>query len=285
MTDAVVSLADYDHFIALVKLRLGIDLGSGKAYLLQSRLQAIASTEGYRDVDALLHAIRIAPEPRFVDAAVDALTTNETLFFRDQVPFDQLKTLLAQIAAERPKIPIRIWCAACSTGQEPYSIAMLVEEESSRLQGARVEIVATDVSPKCLEKARTGIYSQFEAQRGLTIQRLMRHFDQGPAGWTLKPALRAAVTWKRLNLLDDLRTMGQFDIVFCRNVLIYFERSRKQDVLSRVANQMREGGTLFLGAAETTFGLCAAFAAAGGAHGAHIKQAHVGSFPAVASAR
>ena len=264
---------DYAHFVALVKTRLGIDLGPDKAYLLNSRLQSIANTEGFEDVAALLQAVRVRPDPRFVDAAVEALTTNETLFFRDVVPFEQLRVLLAKLAAARPSAPIRIWCAACSTGQEPYSIAMLAEEESPRLLGARVEILATDVSPRCLEIARAGVYSQFEAQRGLSIQRLARHFEQNGAGWVIKPALRAMVTWKRLNLMENFRGVGQFDIVFCRNVLIYFERQTKREILTRIATQMHDGATLFLGAAETTLGVCDAFDSAGVAHGSHIKRA------------
>jgi chemotaxis protein methyltransferase CheR len=263
---------DYAHFVALVKARLGIDLGPDKAYLLKSRLQSIANTEGHADVEALLAAIRARPEARFVESAIEALTTNETLFFRDNTPFDRLKILLDTYAATNSKVPLRIWCAACSTGQEPYSIAMLAHEESARHLGMKVEITASDVSPLCLAKARAGIYSQFEAQRGLTIQRLMRHFDQAAGGWQIKPDLKAMVTWKQLNLMEDFRGVGQFDIVFCRNVLIYFDRAKKREILSRIADQMRDGGSLFLGAAETTLGLSDAFEAGGGAHGCHTKK-------------
>jgi chemotaxis protein methyltransferase CheR len=268
-----MNTTDYTYFVALVKTRLGIDLGPDKAYLLKSRLQPIADTEGLADVGALLSAIRLSPERRIVDSAIEALTTNETLFFRDVAPFERLKSMLEQRAAAHPAAPLRIWCAACSTGQEPYSIAMLIQEEAPRLQGMRVEIVASDVSPLCLEKAGLGIYSHFEAQRGLSIQRLARHFNQGATGWEIKPALKAMVSWKHINLMEDFRGIGQFDIVFCRNVLIYFERAKKREILDRIALQLRDGGSLFLGAAETTLNVSDVFDAAGGAHGCHTKRA------------
>lgn len=265
------SVSDHQRFFQLVKARTGIELTESKLYLLQSRLLPIAATEGLDSVEALLASFRLKPDPRVLDSAIDAMTTNETLFFRDQTPFDHLKAELIRLAALKRPEPIRIWSAACSTGQEPYSIAMLVAEEAPNLMGARVEIVGSDVSDRCLAKARSGLYSQFEVQRGLTIQRLVRHFGQQDGAWAVKPELKQSIIWKSVNLMSDFRNIGRFDIVFCRNVLIYFDRATKRDVLTRIGAQVRDGGLLLLGAAETTLGLCECFRSEPQAHGAHVK--------------
>lgn len=262
---------DYDHFTALLKQRSGIELGAEKAYLLESRLRAVAGTAGHASVDDLLRAIRVMPVEKVLEAAIEAMTTNETFFFRDNTPFDQLKGLLPDLVKARGGLPLRIWCAACSTGQEPYSIAMMMEEEAARIPGLRAEILATDLSERCLTKARAGLYSQFEAQRGLTIQRLVRHFEQGPDGFRIKPALRAAVRWRSLNLLTDFRHLGVFDVVFCRNVLIYFDRPTKGAILTKIADRMTGDSRLFLGAAETVLGISQAFQSVPGAHGLYAK--------------
>lgn len=259
---------DYAHFATLVKARAGIDLGAQKDYLIDARLQSLATAEGHADVAALLGAIRVQAAPRVVDAALDAMTTNETLFFRDAKPFEQLAEALIERAAPRRGAQIRIWSAACSTGQEPYSIAMTAAETAPRLGGATVSILATDISERCLAYGREGVYTAFEAQRGLSPERLERHFEPAGGGaWRVREPLRQAIRWQKVNLLERVQLLGRFDIVLCRNVLIYFDPATKSAVLERIAAQMAPDGVLLLGGSETTAGLSARFRPTPGAPG------------------
>jgi chemotaxis protein methyltransferase CheR len=189
------------------------------------------------------------------------MTTNESFFYRDKIPFDHfsgaiMPGLLAARARERR---IRIWCAAASTGQEPYSLAMCLKEMKEKIAGWRVEIIGTDLSTEVLEKAKAGIYSQFEVQRGLPIQMLVKHFTQTGDTWQISPEIRAMVQYRPLNLLADFSHLGTFDVVFCRNVLIYFDQETKIGVLNRIAKLLTPDGFLVLGAAETVVGLTDAF--------------------------
>ena len=192
---------------------------------------------------------------------VEAMTTNETFFFRDKIPFDHFKdsVLPDLIKARANRKSLRIWCAAASTGQEPYSLAMILKDFAQALSGWRVEIVATDLSLEVLEKCKSGIYSQFEVQRGLPIQKLVTHFKQIGETWQLNADIRAMVQFKPLNLLNDFSILGKFDVIFCRNVLIYFEQATKADVLNRMMKANEADGYLFLGAAETVVGLTDAY--------------------------
>ena len=194
-------------------------------------------------------------------AVTEAMTTNETFFFRDRIPFDHLRdTILPVLIAARAREKrIRIWCSAAAAGQEPYSIAMLLQAMAPQLAGFRVDILATDLSSEVIERAKAGIYSQFEVQRGLPIQLLVKHFSKNGDGWEIAPELRAMVQFRTLNLLHDFSPLGQFDVVFCRNVLIYFDQPTKSAVLHRVARQMPDESYLILGAAETVVGLTDAF--------------------------
>jgi chemotaxis protein methyltransferase CheR len=192
---------------------------------------------------------------------VEAMTTNESFFYRDKIPFDHFRDtimpgLLAARARERR---LRIWCAAASTGQEPYSLAMCLKEMKDKLAGWRVEILGTDLSTEVLEKAKAGVYSQFEVQRGLPIQMLVKHFSQVGDTWHISPEIRAMVQYRPLNLLSDFAHLGSFDVVFCRNVLIYFDQETKIGVLNRIARLLDPDGFLVLGAAETVVGLTDAF--------------------------
>lgn len=245
-------------FAELLHQRTGILIDETKDYLVKTRLAPIAGTSGYADIDALIDAIRERPEGRLVDAALDAMTTNETFFFRDQTPFEVLRTVLAD-PERRGGGPIRIWSAAASTGQEAYSIAMLCDEFPHLSAENAVEIVGTDISQSCLTKAAAGVYSSFEIQRGLPIQKLARYFEKDGESWRAKEALRSKVTWRRHNLMDSPWALGRFDIVFCRNVLIYFDVPTRRKILELVAGQMKSGGHLFLGASETTLGVTNAF--------------------------
>ena len=192
---------------------------------------------------------------------VEAMTTNETFFFRDKIPFDHLRetVLPALLKARANRRSLRIWCAASSTGQEPYSIAMCLKEYGARLSGWRVEILATDLSQGVLEKSRSGIFSQFEVQRGLPIQMLVRHFTQVGELWQLNADIRAMVQHRQLNLLQDFSHLGTFDVIFCRNVLIYFDPDTKAGIFDRLAKSLDADGMLVLGAAESVVGISDAF--------------------------
>ena len=262
---------DFDHFCRLVQARSGIVLSPDKAYLVQSRLEPVARAEKLMDVQALLAAVRVGAPTSLVGRCIDAMATHESLFFRDSKPFDALRQrILARLHAARPAgAPLRIWSAAASTGQEAYSIAMVIQEMASTLGSRRVDILGTDIAREPLQRARDGVYSQFEIQRGLPMQALVRHFDKDDGQWRIKPNLRSAVTFREWNLLADIRPLGQFDIVFCRNVLIYFDAPTKTRVLEAIAKQLTPDGVLFLGGAETVLGLTESLRAIQGEPGAY----------------
>jgi chemotaxis protein methyltransferase CheR len=199
-------------------------------------------------------------EPLVVDV-VSAMMTHESFFFRDKLPFEQLRDVMipALMAARQSQRRIRIWCAAASTGQEPYSVAMALKEMGKTLDGWRIEIMASDLSAEVLEKAKAGIYSQFEVQRGLPIQLLVKYFAQVGETWQVVPDIRSMVQFRTLNLLSDFLHLGSFDVILCRNVLIYFDQDAKISVFERLARVTERDGYLVLGAAETVVGLTDAF--------------------------
>src|SRR5262245_36574260 len=192
---------------------------------------------------------------------VEAMTTNETFFFRDKVPFEHFRdAIMPEVLKLRAaRRSIRIWCAAGSTGQEPYSLAMSLKEMGAALAGRRVDIVATDLSTEVLEKSNSEIHSQVEVQRGLPIQLLVKYFKQSGELWQINPELRTMVQHRQLNLLHDFSQLGTFDVVFCRNVLIYFDQETKINIFGRLAKVMEGDGFLVLGAAETVVGLTDVF--------------------------
>ena len=249
---------DYRFLADLLKRGSGLALGDGKEYLLESRLPPVATRFGLADLPALVGALRTRSTPDLVKAVCDAMTTGETLFFRDNAPFQALeKQLIPEILprARAQGRAIRIWCAACSTGQEPYSIAMIMDQMKGVLGTTRVEIVASDYAAPTLARAKEGIYNQFEVQRGLPVQLLVKHFKQVPAGFQVTDALRNSITFREQNLLQPFTALGTFDVVFVRNVLIYFDSNTKRDVLERIARQLTPGGTVLLGGTENTLGL------------------------------
>ena len=251
---------DYDYLRKLLKDRSGLVLSVDKQYLVESRLTPLARKAGIASLGELVAKLRSNNERLAVDV-VEAMTTNESFFYRDKIPFDHFRDtimpgLLAARARERR---LRIWCAAASTGQEPYSLAMCLKEMKDKLAGWRVEILGTDLSTEVLEKAKAGVYSQFEVQRGLPIQMLVKHFSQVGDTWHISPEIRAMVQYRPLNLLSDFAHLGSFDVVFCRNVLIYFDQETKIGVLNRIARLLDPDGFLVLGAAETVVGLTDAF--------------------------
>lgn len=243
----------------LLQSRAGIALGREKGYLLDSRLGPVARRHGLDDADALAAAVATGDDALATEI-VDAMLNNETLFFRDGVPFDMLRdtVLPALRSARRSSRRLRIWCAAGSTGQEPYSLAMLINSDPA-WTGWKVEIVATDLSARALARAAAGLYSQFEVQRGLPIQMLLRYFDQEADGWRLCERIRNMVRFEQLNLCRPFAHLGLFDVVLCRNVLMYFDVTTKTEVLARLRRQMQADATLVLGAAETVLGMSAEF--------------------------
>jgi chemotaxis protein methyltransferase CheR len=255
-----VTPADYDFLRRLLKERSGLDLPADKQYLVESRLLPLARRVGLSGIPDLVQKTKGGGEALITDV-VQAMTTNETFFFRDKVPFDHLSgTILpALLSARASRKQLRIWSAASSTGQEPYSIAMCLKEKAAELAGWRIEIVATDLSQEVLEKSKAGIYSQFEVQRGLPIQLLVKYFTQKGELWQLNADIRAMVTHRQLNLLQDFSHLGKFDVIFCRNVLIYFDQETKLSIFQRLAKMMEVDGMLMLGAAETVVGVTDTF--------------------------
>ena len=253
---------DFDYLRKVLRERSGLVLSAEKQYLAESRLLPVARKHGFAGLGELVGKLKgtAAFAPLTVEV-VEAMTTNESFFFRDKVPFDHFRDTImpALMAARAREKRIRIWCTAAATGQEPYSLAMSLKAIGAALAGWRVEIIATDISNEVLEKAKAGIYNQFEVQRGLPIQQLVKFFSQVGEAWQIAPEIRAMVQFRPLNLLNDFSSLGTFDVVFCRNVLIYFGQETKVDVLNRIAHQMPPDGYLVLGAAETVVGLTDVF--------------------------
>ena len=247
---------EYEFLRKLLKERSGLELSSDKHYLVESRLIPLARKGGLAGIPELVQKIK-AGNAALTSEVVEAMTTNETFFFRDKIPFDHLReTMLpALMKARAQRRALRIWCAASSTGQEPYSIAMCLKEMGQALSGWRVEILGTDLSQGVLEKSKAGIFSQFEVQRGLPIQLLVKYFAQIGEMWQLNPEIRAMVQHRQLNLLQDFSHLGMFDIIFCRNVLIYFDLDTKIGIFDRLVKVLEPDGVLALGAAESVVGI------------------------------
>jgi chemotaxis protein methyltransferase CheR len=255
-----VTPLDYEFLRKFLKERSGLDLSSDKQYLVESRLTPLARRAGLSGIAELVQKMKGGPEALTSDVA-EAMTTNETFFFRDKIPFENLgETILPMmLQARASRRALRIWCAASSTGQEPYSIAMCLKEIGSMLAGWRIEILATDLSHGVLEKSQAGIFSQFEVQRGLPIQMLVKHFTRVGELWQLNADIRAMVQHRQLNLLHDFSHLGSFDVIFCRNVLIYFDQDTKAGIFDRLARVIEPDGVLTLGAAESVVGISDAF--------------------------
>jgi chemotaxis protein methyltransferase CheR len=255
-----VTPLDFEYLRNFLKEQSGLDLAVDKQYLVESRLIPLARKAGLSGINDLVQKIKTGAEALIVDV-VEAMTTNETFFFRDKTPFDHLRDTVipALVQARAARRSLRIWCAAGSTGQEPYSIAMCLKEYGAALAGWRTEIIATDLSNEVLEKSKAGLYSQFEVQRGLPIQLLIKYFKQVGELWQINADIRAMVQHRQLNLLQDFSHLGTFDIIFCRNVLIYFDQETKVSIFLRLAKRMETDGFLALGAAETVVGLTDAF--------------------------
>jgi chemotaxis protein methyltransferase CheR len=271
-----VTGADFELLRKLLRDRSGLVLAADKQYLAESRLLPIARCAGLSSVGELVKALRNASGERLATMVVEAMATKESFFFRDKTPFQQLREVIIPrlMAARDARRRIRIWCAAASTGQEPYSIAMTLKEMGARLDGWRVEIIASDLSNEVLARAASGLYSHFEVQRGLPIGVLLKYFSQKGELWQITPEIRSMVQFRQLNLLGDFAHLGVFDVVFCRNVLIYFDRETKTQVLERLDARMEADGYLVLGAPETVVGLTEAFRALPDQRGLYAPAAH-----------
>jgi chemotaxis protein methyltransferase CheR len=257
-----VNSQDFEFVAQLLRKRAGIVLTGDKVYLLESRLAPLARKEGLPSIDDLIHVVRSRREERLIGQVVDVMTSNETFFFRDKTPFEHLKEgILPQLGGARRGARIRIWCAGCATGQEAYSIAMMLDQNPLLTGGVPVEIVASDISERSLERARQGLFTQFEVQRGLPIQMLMHYFTQQDDHWRISERLRSLITFRKQNLIEPTAALGKFDVVFCRNVLTYFDGPTKTDVLERVGQQLNPGGFLMLGGTESVAGLSTSFEA------------------------
>jgi chemotaxis protein methyltransferase CheR len=251
MSQAFDALCDY------LRRHSGLVMDQSKKYLVESRVMPIVRRERLSGLDELVAQLHKGLSPKLAKDVVEAMTINETYFFRDKAPFDQFRTVMlpALIAARQNEKRLRFWSAAASTGQEAYSLAMILDEFSPRLAGWKVEIVGTDLSEQVLEKAKKGIYSQFEVQRGLPAPMLLRHFNQIGESWQISDHIRSKVTFRPLNLLADFTVLGRFDVIFCRNVLIYFDAARKTDILARMTRLLAPDGFVTLGASESLIGL------------------------------
>lgn len=252
--------SDYEYLRKLLKDQSGLDLSADKHYLIESRLVPLSRKAGLAGIPELVQKMK-GGSASLIAQVVEAMTTNETFFFRDKIPFDHFRqSIMPEILKARAaRKSIRIWCAAGSTGQEPYSLAMCLKEMAGQLAGWRVEIIATDLSQEVLEKSKAGLYSQFEVQRGLPIQMLVKYFKQDGEFWQINQDIRAMVQHRQLNLLHDFAGLGTFDVIFCRNVLIYFDQDTKINIFNRLCRIMEPDGFLVLGAAETVVGLTDAF--------------------------
>lgn len=264
-----MSPQDFDFVAQLLKQRSGLTIGPDKAYLLESRLNPVARKHGFSGLTDLIQGLRLRGDQTLTRDVVEAMTTNESFFFRDTKPFEQFRRLVLPHMLEKraSRRSFRIWSAACSSGQEAYSLSMILKEFDSKLAGWRVEMIGTDISTEILDKAKEGVYSQFEVQRGLPVQLLVKHFTQEGDRWRISPEIKRMVTYRIFNLLEDPAPLGQFDVVFLRNVLIYFDQPTKAKVLERVAKQMAPDGFLYLGGAETVLGITDRFQVVPGERG------------------
>ncbi len=260
-----ITSREYQEFREFLEAASGIALGDNKQYLVNSRLGGLVSEMGLGSIGELIECVKCDMKPGLRERIIDAMTTNETLWFRDHSPFEILKShILPELSGLRAR-PVRIWSAACSSGQEPYSMSMIIQEYLQAKPGSLshdAQITATDISPSVLKNAREGVYDAMALARGLSDERKKRFFDvQAKAGdvkakaWQVKPEIRKRITFAEMNLMKkDYLALGKFDVIFCRNVLIYFSAELKREILARFSQVLEPGGYLCLGASESVSG-------------------------------
>lgn len=267
-------ITDLDIYRDLLKEKSGLILTQDKAYLVESRLGPIAKKWNFPSLEAMTDSLRAVPDKKLVNDIVEAMTTNETSFFRDLKPFDLFRdTVLPHMLKNRVnQRKIKIWCAAASSGQEPYSLAMLVKEKGSVFAGWDISFKATDISNDILDLARKGVYSQFEVQRGLPITMLMKYFKQNEEKWTISDDIKKMIKYEYFNLLDSFTPLGNFDVIFCRNVLIYFDEPTKRQIFEKMSKILAPDGFLFLGGAETVIGITDVFKPVKDKRGLYVQK-------------
>ncbi len=249
---------ELDFISSILKNGSGQVITRDKIYLLESRLLPLAKKFGFKDLSGFIRNMQAKPDEKLVTETIDAMTTNESMFFRDRKPFEHLRRIiLPRLKHARPDGGrIRIWSSACSTGQEPYSVAICLREETQVMPEFDFEIIATDISARVLEKAKQGIYSPFEVQRGMPKRFLHKYFTQLPDGnWQIEEKLRNMVEFRQQNLIRNINLPGKFDIILCRNVLIYFDEPTKRDTLHKIGSMMNPGGVLLVGSTENITGM------------------------------
>ena len=247
----------FDALCEFLRRSSGLVMEPSKRYLVESRVMPIVRRERLSSLDELVAILQRNQNPKLAKDVIESMTINETYFFRDKAPFDQFRNVMLPklLTTRQSEKRLRIWSAAASTGQEAYSLAMILDEMGAKFAGWKIEIVGTDLADTVLDKARKGVYSQFEVQRGLPAPMLLRHFNQIGDSWQISEAMRSKVSFRQLNLLSDFGSLGRFDIIFCRNVLIYFDAMRKQEILGRMSRILAPDGFLMLGASESLIGL------------------------------
>lgn len=258
--------AEFDQFRQFLEEACGISLGDNKQYLVTNRIRRILEENKIASFGELVKSLKHGLNRKLKDQVIDSMTTNETFWFRDNYPYDHLRSaLLPQLMGGNNRMfgPVRIWSAACSSGQEPYSISMMVEEYKRQNMGnlpRPVQIVATDLSSTVLDQARSGEYDKLSVMRGLSSERLDRYFDNPtPTMWKVKPFVKERIDFRSLNLMDSYAGLGKFDIVFCRNVLIYFNGDLKRQILQKIHASLKPQGILFLGSSEGLAGVADLF--------------------------
>ena len=255
MSNAGFTQQEYEGFCRFLEDACGIVLGDNKHYLVSSRLNRLMGEHQLSSLGEVVERLKRDRGPGFRERIIEAMTTNETFWFRDAFPFDILKNrVIPEFIEKRGRQPLKIWSAACSSGQEPYTISISIAEYQKANPGKLPgdgQIVATDISDRMLEIGRSARYDELSVARGLSAERKASYFTQVGAEWEVKPEIRRRVSFRHLNLLQSYSSLGKFDVIFCRNVLIYFSTESKMDILSRFAQQLNPGGYLFLGASES----------------------------------
>lgn len=261
MSTATLTPDAISYVCSLVRQRSAIELDAAKAYLIEARLSPVAKGNGFQSAQEMINALRISSKTSVQQQLVEAMTTNETSFYRDAHPFEALRSTIIpeMMRLQSAKRSLNIWSAACSTGQEAYSIAMLLCEHFAELTSWKVQIVGTDLSDAVLEKARAARFSQIEMNRGLPAALLAKYFRRDGMQWELASHVRGMASFCKLNLIERWPTLPIMDVVFLRNVLIYFSPETKKAILEKVRQVMAPHAVLFLGAAETTMGLDSSF--------------------------
>ena len=267
-------LTEFDIYKDLLKEKSGLVITPDKTYLLDSRLMPVAQKWGYDNLSMMTAALQGVPDTALVNDIVEAMTTNETSFFRDAHPFNCFKdhVLPYMIKNRIYDRRFKVWSAAASSGQEPYSLAMLIKDLGDQIKGWNIDILATDISQQILDQAKNGVYSQFEVQRGLPVQLMLKYFKQDGDKWHISDEIKKMINYRIFNLLHPMGEIGKPDIIFCRNVLIYFDEETKRGILENMNNILKEDGFLFLGGAETVLGITDKFKPVPGLRGLYAKK-------------